>query len=230
MRSCLSRSAHVALFATVLAPWGFASPLKSKLLPLVPANSEIVSGFENRHDAHFSGRLILGTQNNRLDFEDWSSLSGVDTTRVIDEVIEVSSSSSRGELKEHLLLVAGHFGGSHIFDSAKLNGAETSDYAGEKVLIVKPFARERELMLDDRWLIILNDQVGLLGTPELVQEALRRRAVHATPDEILTGRLARIRPDVTSWNVLVSSNTVANNVAFVQSLANWGNCLRAPNC
>ena len=145
-----------------------------------------MSGFENRHDAHFSGRLILGTQNNRLDFEDWYSRSGVDTTRVVDEAIEVSSSSLRGELREHLLLVAGHFNRSHIFESAKLNGAEIIDFAGEKALVVKPFARENGMMLDDRWLIILDNQVGLLGTPVLVQEALHRRAIHAVPDKILS--------------------------------------------
>ncbi len=221
MRSCLSKFLSIVLFAAGLATFGFASPLASKLLSLVPANSEIVAGFENRHDPHSSGRLVLATQNNRLDLEDWVSLSGVDTTRIFDEVIEVSSSSARGELKEHLLLIAGHFDGRRIFSSAKLNGAEISDYEGEKVLLIKPFAREQGQMLDERWLIILNDQTGLLGTPVLVQEALHRYARHASPDTILTERLARMRPDVTSWNVLVSSNTVANNVAFVRSHASW---------
>lgn len=71
---------------------GLASPLSSKLLPLVPGGVEIVAGFENHPGPYSHGRLLLTTHNNRLDLDDWQALTGVDNNRIFDEIIEVAAS------------------------------------------------------------------------------------------------------------------------------------------
>ena len=196
-----------AVFASSLS----ASPLNSKLLSLVPPGAEIVAGFENQPRGHKPGRLILATRNDRLDLDDWQALAGVDSKRVIDEVIEVAASSSTGRLTEHLVLLAGRFDKERIFSSAELNGAERSEWEGQAVTIIQPFAREEKEMPDTRWLIILNNRIAMLGTPLMVQRALHRYTTHADIDMPLMERLAQMRPDVTSWNVLIASPKANNN-------------------
>jgi hypothetical protein len=196
-----------------------------KLLPLVPAGAQIVAGFQNPHDPMApTGRVLLTTHNNRLDLDDWISLAGVDTTKVFDEVIEVAMSSDAVELKEHLLLVAGHFDRARIFKAAEQNGAAHVSYEGETGLLIKPFAREEEDMLDTRWLIILNDQTGIFGTPAMVQLALQRYEGHYLPDPALAERLARLRSDITSWNVLLPPSKT-KGMAFVQPRGAWSQLL-----
>lgn len=159
---------------------------------------------------------MLSTHNDRLDLDDWQGLAGVDNKRVIDEVIEVAASSASGRLTEHLLLVAGHFDRERIFKAAELNGAERSTYEGETALLIKPFDREQGEMLDTRWLVILNDRIAMLGTPTMVQNALRRYAAHADIDMPLMERLAQMRRDVTSWTVLLGSPKTEGSLAFTQ--------------
>ena len=89
------------LMAGAVAGW--ASPVNSKLLALVPEGAQIVAGVEDPHSASSSGRLLLVTHNCHLDFKDWVAISGVDPHRASDEVIEVATSSSEGELRGHLL-------------------------------------------------------------------------------------------------------------------------------
>ncbi|QNI32720.1 hypothetical protein H7849_01510 [Alloacidobacterium dinghuense] len=209
---------------------GFASPLDSNLLPLVPAGAQIVAGIEDPHNPGSKGRLLLVTHNNNLDFYDWVSLVGVDAHREVDEVIEVAASSSREELTEHLLLVAGRFDREYIFRAAARNGLATSEYEGEKVLLVKPFAREQQEMLDTRWMAILNDRIAIFGTPWLVKKALERNAAHASADTLLLNRLAQLPPDVNSWNVLVmSSPMLARHIAAEQLHAPWAHILDGAN-
>ena len=197
---------------------GFASPLNSKLLSLVPPGAEIVSGFENHPvgQPREHGRLLLATRNDRLDLDDWQALAGVDGKRVVDEVIEVAASSAGGRLTEHLLLVGGHFDGERIFKAAELNGAETTEYEGGTALLIKPFAREQREMLDTRWLIILDDRIAMLGTELMVRKALQRYATHADIDMPLMERLTQMRSDVTSWNVVVGSRITEESLVFTQ--------------
>jgi hypothetical protein len=189
-----------ALFAVP----GFASPLNSKLLPLVPPGAEIVAGFENHAGGHKIGRLLLSTHNDRLDLDDWQGLAGVDNKRVIDEVIEVAASSETGRLSEHLLLVAGKFDRERIFKAAEMNGAQRREYEGGTVMLVKPLAREQGEMLDTRWLAILDNRVAMFGTESMVQGSLHRYAAGADIDMPLMERLTQMRRDVSSWNVLVA--------------------------
>ena len=157
----------------VLVAAGAASPVNGKLLSLVPPGCAIVAGFENGHGPHAGGRLLLTTPNNRFDLDDWLGLAGVDTERRYDEVIEAAAWNARGELNEHLLLVAGRFDRERIFRAARQNGALTSPDTGETVLVIRPFQREQKQMPDVRWLAILDNRTALLGTPVLVQEALQ---------------------------------------------------------
>jgi len=188
---------------------------------MVPPGAEIVAGFENQRGSNSHGRLLLTTHNNRLDLDDWQALTGVDNKRVSDEVIEVAATPSGGPLSEHMLLVAGRFDRERIFRSIEQNGAGSVAFQGERILLIKPLTRERGDMLDTRWLAILDNRIGILGIPRLVQEALRRHADHAPADAILEERIRLLRPDVTSWNVLVGSRKTTKNFAFAQPHSAW---------
>jgi hypothetical protein len=222
MGACVLRAFCLVAFAALLAGTGSASPRSSRLLPLVPPGAEIVAGFEDHPGPNSHGRLLLTTRNNRLDLDDWQSLAGVDDKRVFDEVIEVAAAPDGGALSEHMLLVAGRFDRARIFRSLEENGAASVKFQGETILLIKPLTRERGDMLDLRWLVILDNSTCVFGTPWLVQKALRRYADHAAPDSILEERLALLRPDVTSWNVLVPPRTTANKLSFSQSYSAWG--------
>ena len=197
---------------------GSASPSTFQLLPLVPAGCEVVAGFQNLHDPGNAGRLLLTTHNNRLDLDDWLALAGVDSQRVYDEIVEVAASRS-GELKEHLLLVAGHFDGERIYRSLEQNGAKTTHFDALKIILIEPFAREKDDMLETRWLVILNDRIAMFGTSALVQSALGRYFDHAVAEPVLLKRLSQLRPDVTSWNVLESSPI--ENMSFARTHSAW---------
>jgi hypothetical protein len=102
----LSRIRDFVLLAFVLiagAVAGWASPVSSKLLKFVPEGAQIVAGIEDPHNPTSSGRLLLVTHSCNLDFKDWVAITGVDPHREPDEVIEVATSSSEGEFKEHLV-------------------------------------------------------------------------------------------------------------------------------
>jgi hypothetical protein len=206
MGPSIYKSLCVLASSTVFASSLFAAPLNSKLLSLVPPGAEIVAGFENHPSGHKPGRLILATANDRIDLDDWQALAGVDSKRIIDEVIEVAASSLVARLTEHLLLVGGRFDKERIFRAAELNGAEKSECEGQMVLIIQPFAREQKVMKDTRWLAILNGRIAMLGTPLMVQRALHRYTTHADIDMPLMERLSQLHQDVTSWNVLVPSS------------------------
>jgi hypothetical protein len=206
----------VLVSTAVFTASSFSSPLNSKLLSLVPPGAEIVAGFENHPAGNRPGRLLLVTHNDRLDLDDWQALAGVDSKRVIDEVIEVAAASSTGRLTEHLLLVAGSFDKERIFNAAALNGAERSGYQGESLMLIKPFAREQAEMLDTRWLVILNNRIAMLGTQSMVQRALYRYATHPDIDMPLMERLSQLRPDVTSWDVLLVSSMARGSVIIKQ--------------
>ena len=221
MRSSIAKAFFAVSITAVLPGSAFGSPLSSKLLSLVPSGAEIVAGFENHPGPSVNGRLLLTTHNNRLDLDDWQALTGVDNQRIFDEVIQVAASPMQGELTEHLLLVAGHFNRDRIFQAAQLNGAETTQYLGETVLVVKPFARENGDILDTRWLVILDNRTGILGTPRLVDQALRRYADHSVPDSALEERLSLFRPDVTSWNVLVQPTNPSKKIMFARPYSAW---------
>lgn len=189
-----------AVLLAALPGFSLVSPTGSPLLPLIPAGAESVAGVEDPHNPE--GHLLLISGFNRIDLNDWLSLAGVDDRRAVDELIWVIASSSRGELREHLLLIAGRFDRERIYAAAQSNGAATLDYHGFPVLIVAPFARERGRMPDVRWVAILDHRVAIFGTPDLVQKALDRRAAGESADPALLARLSRLGPGVNSWNTM----------------------------
>ena len=198
-----------------------ASPLNSKLLSLVPSGVGIAAGFENYADPHRHGQMLLSMHSNRLDLADWLSISGVDTKRSLDEGIEIASASEEGGLlTEHLLLVVGKFDRSRIFRSVELNGAQRSESAGEPVMIIQPFTREKEEMQDVRWLLILDNRIGMLGTPFLVKQALLRYHTHADADQDLVEKLSQLPHDVSSWNVLVCPAAERPNI-YMHAGSRW---------
>jgi hypothetical protein len=208
----MSASSHRFVITLMLMVFnvacGFASPLNCKLLPLVPPGVEIVSGFVNPH-THRHDQLLLSTHNDRLDLDDWLAITGVDNKRAFEEAVEVAASDAQGgKLSEHLLLVAGRFDSGRIFRAAEMKGAQRGEFEGAPVLLIKPLAREEGEMLDTRWLVILENRIGMLGTPSMVQRALMRYTGHTDIDRALMERLSRMREDVSSWNVLVSEKNM----------------------
>jgi hypothetical protein len=93
------------LTTATLAAQAFAAHLDNSLLSLVPAGAEIVAGIQDPHSPNSRGRLLLVTHNNNLDLSDWLALTGVDSHRGVDELVEVATSSAQGELTGHLLLI-----------------------------------------------------------------------------------------------------------------------------
>lgn len=208
------------VFAASVFPSCTASPSNSKLLWLVPPGAQIVAGFENYHDPHHHGQLVLTTRNNRLDLADWQAIAGVDHHRAFHEVIEVAASPVGGRLTEHLLLVGGRFDREVIFRSAELNGGEKTKYEGLTVMLIKPFTREKGLM-GTRWLIILDNRIAMMGTPLLVQGALHRYLNHADTDVPLRERLSQLPLEVSSWNVLSSLPRTPTEYTAPQAKSAW---------
>jgi len=222
MRPSIRKGSFTVVLTAFFAGSAFGSPLSSRLLSLVPPGAGIVAGFENHTGADFHGRLLLATHNNRLDLEDFQSLTGVDSKRVFDEVIEVAAAAPLGgSLSEHMLLVAGQFDRERIFSSIELNGAGNFQYQGQQILLIRPLTRERGDMVDTRWMVILDNRTGIFGTSWLVKLALRRYAQHAATDSVLEERLSLLRRDVTSWNVLVNSAKSQTNINFEQPHGAW---------
>jgi hypothetical protein len=202
------------------------SPLNSKLLRLVPPDAQIVAGFENHADVHRHGQLVLATRNNRLDLDDWQAIAGVDHRRVFEEVIEVAATlPGGGMLTEHMVMVAGKFNKELIFRSLELNGSQKADFEGLTIMLIQPFAREKDQMRSERWLVILDNRVAIFGTAFLVQGAVHRYLAHADIDMPLMERLSQLRRDNTSWNVMLWSPRVLSNYKVAQSSSSWGRLL-----
>jgi len=200
MSTRLIAFASFLLSYAVLAACAFAQPAGNILLSLVPPGCEVVAGIESPQSIH--GHVLFVTHENIIDTDDWLALSGVDVQRAIGKLVWVATSSARGGLEEHLLLVSGRFERSRIFSAARQNGASTMWYSSVESLVVQPFLRERREMHDVRWLAILDNSVVVFGTPQMVQRAIDRYAAHAAADPLLVGRLARLQSDVDSWNAL----------------------------
>lgn len=213
----LNRFVYAVVSAALLGQCVFASPTNSRLLALVPQGAQVIAGFNNHKAGNGEWRLLYITRNNRLDLDDWQALAGVDNERMIDEVVAVDGAPSGGWLTEHLLLLQGRFDKKRIFNSAERNGARTGTCEGETVLIIKPFSRESGVMLDTRWLAILDNRFGILGTELMVQEAVHRYVTQAKPDKQLLQRLAQIHSGVSSWNVVETQTDSKRKPILVQS-------------
>jgi hypothetical protein len=179
-----------------------SSQAEDRLLRLVPAHAAIVAGIEDPHHRDQSGRLLIVTHNNNVDVSDWITLATVDDRQQVDKLIVVAMPSPRGDLGDHLLLARGSFNGRQILQAAEDNGGTPDSYAGVKIVILKPFAREQKEMMDTRWLAVLDDNTSIFGTPAMVKNALDRYLSSAAADNALMKRLQALKPDVNCWSVL----------------------------
>lgn len=195
-------SVYLVVFLFVVTPLAIASTPMSDLLALISGDSQVVAGIDDSLHERTPGHLLFVTHQNGVDYDDWLALIGVDPTIGVNSLIEVAASSSRGELKERLLLAKGTFNRASIFGAAEQNGAVRATYKGEEVLLIEPFAREQTQVKDTRWLAIIDGRFSIFGTPNLVQQALDRRAAHSDTDPRLVARLAQLGPDMKSWAVL----------------------------
>lgn len=204
-----------------------AAPQQSRLLRLVPAGAQIVAGIEDPHNPDSHGRLLLVTHNDNLDFEDWIARTGVDDTRRVDEVIEVAGSSERGELAEHLLLVAGRFDAERIFAAAQRNGAREALYKDTRVLAIDPMEREKDALRETRWMAMLDGgSVAVFGTERMVREAIDRFEERSGVNATLAQRMSRLRGDVNSWDVLaMPSDVLARHIGLGKMNAEWSGAL-----
>jgi hypothetical protein len=185
-------------------------PTDNTLLRLVPGRAELISGIADPGTRGAVGRLLLVTENNNRDFDDALSLLGVDANKIIKEVIQVASSSTAGDLTDHLLLLAGRFNSEIILKAALGTDAVRVEYRGVGILALQPFPRERQRFSQLRWLAIMDNKVLIFGVPSLVTETLDRYEDNKAADPSLLQHLAELRPDVNSWSVGVSSPAVWN--------------------
>jgi hypothetical protein len=200
----LTRAANallLLLFVQVTAvAFGAVSP-DPRLLQLVPPGSPIVAGVHSAANPDLPRNYLMVTANNHRDLNDFLALTGVDTTRVIREVVFVAGDISASK-KEHSLLVSGLFGRSSIFKYADGVKASTKEYRGIPVLVVSPFEREREYLKDIRWLAIPESNIAIFGTESSVQCELDRYLDHSRPDAVLVERLDRMNKKDVTWNVV----------------------------
>jgi hypothetical protein len=185
-----------------------SSPAEDRLLWLVPANAAIVAGIQDPHHGDQSGRLLIVTNNNNVDVNDWISLAGVDGRQEVDRLIAVAMASPRGDLAEHLLLARGSFEGGRILNQAERNGGGRREYRGVRIVEVEPFQREEKEMTDTRWLTVLDDNTAIFGTPTIVKSALDRYLSSSVADAALVKQLMTLRPDVNCWSILAMPGAV----------------------
>jgi hypothetical protein len=173
-----------------------------KILSLVPPGAQLVAGVSASPGPERISNFILMTHNNRVDLNDFYALSGVDSTRAIDEIIFVAVANKAGMLSEHSLLVSGRFDQARIYKAALENGAALANYGGIRVLVIPPFARERRDFNEVRWLVVPDPDVLLFGSIASVQQELERHLAGSTADSALVRKLAHLRRDDETWCVL----------------------------
>lgn len=227
MLNLLKRPLFTAALLAVLPSCSFSAPANSsRLLPLIPAEAGVVAGVVDPHSPNTNGHHLLVTVSNSFDLDDCLSVTGVDSSRAVDQLIWMAASSPRGSLKEHAILAAGRFDRDHIFRAAKQNGASSTFYSGVEALIVAPLPREENQMQDVRWLAIFDSQTAVFGTPWLVQRAIDRYVLHASTDPLLESRIGHFRADVNSWNVLaLPADPAARSAALSQLHSPWTDLL-----
>jgi hypothetical protein len=200
----MRQSNAIKLLLMVLLPFfKFASAPaitpNQKLLSLVPPAVPVVAGMNAPSRNPQPSSFLLITHNNSVDLDDFIALTGVDPTRVIEQVLIVAE-DGRASLTEHSLLASGHFDQALIRRST--GAASDTLYRDIPVLVVQPFTRERASFNDVRWLAIIGSNVAIFGTISLVKQELDRYLSRSAADPFLVQRLARLRADDDTWCVL----------------------------
>jgi hypothetical protein len=187
------------LFAALAVVKCSAVAPDSKILSLVPPDAEVVAGMSASSQPE---NFLVADRSNIVDLNDFYALTGVDSTRVIHEVILVAAAAGTDRLVEHSLLASGSFDQTSIYEAALENGAVLKDYVKTRVLVVQPFARERATFNHVRWLAVLDSKILIFGTIGSVQQELNRHWTRSKADSSLVEKLAHLRRDDETWSVL----------------------------
>lgn len=177
-------------------------PSDVRLLQMVPPESQIIASMLRPTPEGQPSSFLLITIYNRVDLEDFFALSGADTSRVVRQVVFVAGAGGDGILREHSLLMSGHFNRDAIFRSAESGSARLESYRDQPIFVVPPLARERSTFKHVRWLAILNSDIAVFGTPASVQRELDRQIANSLPDPILMERLSRLDRRDETWFLL----------------------------
>jgi hypothetical protein len=179
-----------------------AGQTDQRLLQLVPPGANVIAAINAPAHAGQPGAFLLLTHGNSLDLEDFLALTGVDDNRRIQQVIYVSGGSAPADQSEHSLLVRGQFDERRIFKAALKNGASRLEWRGQPVLLVPPFAREKGVVPESRWLVVLEATIAILGTETSVRVELNRAATGSAPDASLIHRRSHLRPYDDAWCIV----------------------------
>lgn len=211
---------HVAKAAMLLLPFlqvgavPSASQSDPRLIQLVPAQSKVVAGMPATSRSQILSSFLILTPENKIDLQDFLAVIGRDTSRVIRRLVFVAAPGVTGVVGEHTLLVSGHFNRNAIFRFAEGGKASVAAYRNLPILVVPPFAREADGFHDTRWFAVLDSQIAIFGSPELVRQELDRWLAGSPPDSLLVERLAQLDPKDDSWCLLPapSSKGVVQNL------------------
>jgi len=179
-----------------------AGQTDQRLLQLVPPGANVVAAMNAPAHAGQPGAFLLLTPGNSSDLEDFFALTGVDDSRRIQQVIYVSGWSGHTDQAEHSLLVRGQFDERRIFKAALENGASKHEWGGQLVLRLPPFAREKGMVPESRWLVVPEATMAILGTETSVREELNRAVTGRAPDASLIQRRSHLRPDDDAWCIV----------------------------
>jgi hypothetical protein len=188
-----------------------------KLLSLVPPTAQIVAGMTAPQGGSQPSSFLLITHRNLIDLKDLMALSGVDGSRIIEQIV-MAASDGGAALSEHSLLASGHFDQGLIYKSAQRAGAMAIQYRGIAVLEMPPFARERESFHDVRWLAVMDSKLAVFGTRDIVRQELERYLARSAVDPALERRLAHLRRDDATWCVATLPNDNREIQAALQML------------
>jgi hypothetical protein len=193
-------SAVLKLFVAVSV--ANAGQTDQRLLQLVPPGANAIGAINAPAHSGQPGAFLLLTHRNSLDLEDFLALTGVDDSRRIQQVIYVSGGSAPTDQAEHSLLVRGQFDERRIFKAALENGASRREWRGLPVLLVPPFAREKGMLPESRWLVVLDATMAILGTETSVRVELNRAVTGSAPDASLIQRRSHLRADDDAWCIV----------------------------
>jgi hypothetical protein len=191
-------------FNAAVAASALASDLR--LIQMVPPESQVIASMLSPTPGGQPSSFLLITGNNRIDLEDFYSVTGADASRLIHQVVFVAAAGSDGTLNEHSLIIKGHFNRNAIFRFAESGNATTESYRGEPILVVPPLARERDWFKHQRWLAILKSDIAIFGTPAIVQRELDRQIANSPPDPTLMERLSRLGRHDETWCLLPATS------------------------
>lgn len=192
----------LVLFSLFTMAAALAVTPNPRLLSLVPPNAQMVAGMIAPQRGTQPSGFLLITHNNLVDLDDFMALSGVDSSRDIEQTIMVASGGG-GALAEHSLLTSGRFDQGLIYRSAyrAATGAKTTEYRGIQVVEIQPLARERDTFHDVRWLAMVDSKLAVFGTIAIVKEELDRYLDHSVANPALERMLAHLRRDDATWCV-----------------------------